>query len=87
MEDWTYEVLDQFWKHVHKWRRRTRHDKALIIVTMIAVFEVCFSVCMLDSYNWLWAFVTAIIGCAWILLFLYANSRDKRKTSGEWWEF
>ena len=76
MENWTYEKLDKFWEWVHRWRRRTLHDKILIAITILAVIAVALSICLIDSYNWLGAFGTVIVGCTWILLFAYANERD-----------
>lgn len=85
MEKWTYKILDGFWRRVHRWRRRTLHDKILIIITMIVAFAVAFSVCMLDSYYWMWALGTALVGGTWLLLFVYANSTlsDKRKENAD----
>lgn len=76
MEKWTYSVLDRFWERMHRWHRKTLHDKILIAITVLAVFAVALSICLIDSYNWLWAFGTVIVGCTWILLFAYANERD-----------
>jgi len=78
MEQWTYDVLDSFWSRMHRWHRRTLHDKILITITTLAMFAVLFSTCMIDSYNWLWALGTVIVGCTWLLLFAYANTRDER---------
>ena len=76
MEEKSYRVLDYFWRKVHRWHRRSLHDKALIIATVIAVIVTVFSICILDSENWMVPFIVAVVGCVWILLFTYANMRS-----------
>ena len=76
MEEKSYRVLDCFWRKVHRWDRRSLHDKALIIIAVIAVIVTVFSICMLDSENWMVPFIVAVVGYVWILLFTYANMRS-----------
>lgn len=76
MEEWSYKVLDRFWRKVHKWRRKTLHDKILISVTVLAVFIINFSLCMLDSHNWVFVLGVAVGGCVWLLVFMLANTRN-----------
>ena len=76
MEEWSYEALDWFWKKVHRWQRRTLHDKILIMITVMAVIVVLTGMCMIDSGNWVQILIAIIVGCSWLLLFARANERD-----------
>lgn len=55
-----------------KWKDRSFHDKALMVITAFMTLQAFVCACFIDSESRVFAMLS-IIGWAWIVLFLYAN--------------
>ena len=55
-----------------KWKNRSLHDKALMVITAFMTFQALVCACLIDSESRVFA-TLSVIGWTWIVLFLYAN--------------
>ena len=74
IEEWTYRALKNFWGRVHRWHRKTLHDRILITISRIAFISVIIGACAIDSANWIPIIVMIVLGCTWLLIFIRANN-------------
>lgn len=73
MERWSYDVLDRLWGAIHKWQRKTAHDKVILLVTLFAGIIALASMCMIDSDDWVPIVIALGLSSSWVLAFFYVN--------------
>ena len=73
MEQWTYKALKSFWGKVHRWHRKTMHDRILITISRAALITVLISPWIVGPTNWIPVMISVLICCAWLTCFARVN--------------
>ena len=73
MEQWTYKALKGFWRKVHRWHRKTLHDRILITVSRIALITMLVCPWIVGPSNFIPVLIAVVLCCTWLTCFARVN--------------